>query len=74
MVNHVNIDKFNQSSMDKQIDIAYGADKHVTNNDIVSGTFSLSESGCASKELKFGSLVASRLYRISALAIPNRKV
>lgn len=62
MINHINIEKFNQSSMDKQIDIVYDTSNHITNDDIVSGTFSLSESGCATKELKFGSLVASRLY------------
>lgn len=61
MINNKNIELFNQSSIRKDIDMVYDSDKHITNDDVVTGTFSLNESACSSKELLFGSLVASKL-------------
>lgn len=61
MIDYINLELFNQSSVRKDIDIAYDTDSHITNNDVVSGSFSLNESACSSKELKFGSLVSSKM-------------
>lgn len=61
MIDYINLELFNQSSVRKDIDIAYDTDGHITNNDVVSGSFSLNESAFSSKELKFGSLVSSKM-------------
>ena len=61
MINYVNLELFNQSSIRKDIDMAYDTNKHINNNDVVSGSFSLNEAACSSKELKFGSLVSSKM-------------
>lgn len=61
MIDYINLELFNQSSVRKDIDIAYDTDSHITNNDVVSGSFSLNESAFSSKELKFGSLVSSKM-------------
>ena len=61
MIDYNNLELFNQSSIRKDIDMVYDSDKHITNDDVVTGTFSLNESACSTKELKFGSLVASKL-------------
>lgn len=60
MINHEYLELFNQSSIKKDIDIAYD-DSHITNDDVVSGSFSLNESAFATKELRFGSLVSSQM-------------
>lgn len=61
MIDYINLELFNQSSVRKDIDIAYDTDSHITNNDVVSGSFSINESAFSSKELKFGSLVSSKM-------------
>ena len=61
MINHEYLELFNQSSITKVIDMAYDTDSHITNSDVVSGSFSLNESAFATKELRFGSLVSSQM-------------
>ena len=61
MINYINSELFNQSSIRKDIDMLYDTNKHITNNDVVSGSFNLNESACSTKELKFGALVSSKM-------------
>ena len=71
MIKHEYLELFNQSSIKKDIDMAYDTDSHITNSDMVSGTFSLNESAFATKELRFGSLVASELSVKLYNTVPN---
>lgn len=61
MINYVNLELFSQSSIRKDIDMLYDTNKHINNNDVVSGSFNLNESACSTKELKFGALVSSKM-------------
>ena len=70
MINHEYLELFNQSSIKKDIDIAYD-DSHITNDDVVSGSFSLNESAFATKELRFGSLVSSQMSVKLFNTVPN---
>lgn len=71
MINHEYLELFNESSVRKDIDIVYDADQHISNSDVVSGTFNLNESAFATKELRFGSLVASELSVKLYNTVPN---
>ena len=71
MINHEYLELFNEGSVRKDIDIVYDTDQHISNSDIVSGTFSLNESAFATKELRFGSLVASELSVKLYNTVPN---
>ena len=41
MIDYNNLELFNQSSIRKDIDMVYGPDKHITNDDVVTVTFIL---------------------------------
>jgi phage baseplate assembly protein gpV len=71
MINHEYLELFNEGSVRKDIDIVYDTDQHISNSDVVSGTFSLNESAFATKELRFGSLVASELSVKLYNTVPN---
>ena len=55
MIKHEYLELFNQSSIKKDIDMAYDTDSHITNSDVVSGSFNLNESAFATKECKYSS-------------------
>lgn len=65
MIDHVYLDLYNQGSTVKNISISYEESpdviKYITNDDIVINTFSLNESAFSGNELKFGSLVSSKM-------------
>lgn len=65
MIDYVYSDLFNQGSTVKNISISYEESpdviKYITNDDIVINTFSLNESAFSGNELKFGSLVSSKM-------------
>lgn len=65
MIDHVHLDLYNQGSTVKNISISYEESpdviKYITNDDIVVNTFSLNESAFSGNELKFGSLVSSKM-------------
>lgn len=71
MIDHEYLELFNQSSIRKDIDITYDTDSHITNSDVVSGSFNLNESAFATKELRFGSLVSSQLSVKLYNTVPN---
>ena len=74
MIDHVYLDLYNQGSTVKNISISYEESpdviKYITNDDIVINTFSLNESAFSGNELKFGSLVSSKM----SFKIFNKKV
>ena len=61
MINHSYLEYFNQSSVKKNIDMIYDTNNHILNKDIVSGTMTIEENAFTSQELRFGSLVASKI-------------
>ena len=65
MIDYVYLDLYNQGSTVKNISISYEESpdviKYITNDDIVINTFSLNESAFSGNELKFGSLVSSKM-------------
>lgn len=65
MIDYVYSDLYNQGSTVKNISISYEESpnviKYITNDDIVINTFSLNESAFSGNELKFGSLVSSKM-------------
>ena len=65
MIDHVYLDLYNQGSTVKNISISYEESpdvvKYITNDDIVINTFRLNESAFSGNELKFGSLVSSKM-------------
>lgn len=65
MIDYIHSDLFNQGSIRKDMVMEYivGTDvvKHITNKDIVASTFSLNESAFSGDELRFGSLVSSKM-------------
>lgn len=61
MINYVNIDLFNQDSVRKSLDISDGSSVNLTNADIYSESFELTEMVCAEEDLVFGSCNASCL-------------
>lgn len=71
MINHEYLELFNEGSVRKDIDIVYDTDQHISNSDVVSGTFSLNESAFTTKELRFGLLVASELSVKLYNTVPN---
>lgn len=65
MIDYVYSDLYNKGSTVKNISISYEESpdviKYITNDDIVINTFSLNESAFSGNELKFGSLVSSKM-------------
>lgn len=61
MINYTNINLFNQDSVKKNLDISDGANVNLTNDDIYSESFELTEMVCAEEDLLFGSCNASCL-------------
>lgn len=59
MINHAYIELFEDSSAHKELDIAYGEDKHITNSKIRQESMKIVEGISNSNELKFGTLVSS---------------
>ena len=74
MIDYVYSDLYNKGSTVKNISISYEESpdiiKYITNDDIVINTFSLNESAFSGNELKFGSLVSSKM----SFKIFNKKV
>lgn len=59
MINHEYLELFKDSSAHKELDIAYGEDKHITNSKIRQESMKIIEGIANSNELKFGTLVSS---------------
>lgn len=59
MINHAYLELFKDSSAHKELDIAYGEDRHITNSKIRQESMKIIEGIANSNELKFGTLVSS---------------